>query len=56
MQSNENFEKGVQLIDKAVEQLKKKDFMTIVNIAKALLSSHYIWIKLYQLFRIHTII
>lgn len=56
MQSNENFEKGVQLIDKAVEQLKKKDFMAIVNIAKALLSSHYIWIKLYQLFRIHTII
>lgn len=53
--SNICFEKGVCLIDKAMEQVKQKNPIALLTIIQAICCSRYICIKLYKILKIHTI-
>lgn len=53
---NEQFEKGVQLMDKAIEQIKDYNMFALANFVKALFCSKYIGLRLYNLIRIHTLV
>ena len=53
---NEQFERGVQLMDKAIEQIKDHNMFALANFVKALFCSKYIGLRLYNLIRIHTLV
>lgn len=53
--SKVRFEQGIRLIDKAIYQIRKKNPLALVSLCQALLCSKYIWLKLYKIYKIHSI-
>ena len=52
---NDKFEEGVKLLNKAIEQFKHTNPLAIISLIRAIFHSPYIMLKVYKIFKIHTI-